>query len=53
MRNLSKFTERPLKTNRAIAPPKFVATEKIRILGEPDPKHISTSFVERQNLSVR
>jgi hypothetical protein len=22
-------------------------------LGDPDPKHISTSFVERQNLSVR
>jgi len=31
----------------------FKATEKIRQIGDPDPKHISTSFIERQNLTVR
>jgi IS1 family transposase len=35
------------------SPAEFLATEKIRILGDPDPKHISTSFVERQNLTMR
>ena len=28
-------------------------TEKVTVLGNPDPKHISTSFVERQNLTMR
>src|SRR6202040_3823164 len=28
-------------------------THKHRIEGKPDPKHVSTSFVERQNLSMR
>ena len=41
------------KDESRYSPAQFVATEKIRVLGDPDPKHISTSFVERQNLSVR
>jgi hypothetical protein len=28
-------------------------TEKIEVLGTPDPKHISTSYIERQNLTMR
>jgi IS1 family transposase len=35
------------------SPAAFLATEKIRVLGDPDPKHISTSYVERQNLTMR
>jgi IS1 family transposase len=27
--------------------------EKVEVLGAPDPKHISTSYVERQNLTMR
>jgi IS1 family transposase len=38
---------------RRYSPAKFVAAEKIRILGDPDPAHISTSYVERQNLTMR
>src|ERR1700682_1671593 len=38
---------------RRYSPASFVAAEKIRVLGNPDPRHISTSFIERQNLSVR
>jgi 3-methyladenine DNA glycosylase/8-oxoguanine DNA glycosylase len=30
-----------------------IACETHRIAGNPDPKHISTSYIERQNLSVR
>jgi IS1 family transposase len=35
------------------SPAEFKTTEKIRVLGDPDPKHISTSYVERQNLTMR
>jgi hypothetical protein len=35
------------------SPPRVVSVEKEVIIGEPDPKLISTSLVERQNLSIR
>jgi IS1 family transposase len=35
------------------SPPKCVGTEISVIRGNPDPQHISTSFVERQNLTMR
>lgn len=35
------------------SPAQFVGTEKIRVIGQPKAKHISTSFVERQNLTMR
>lgn len=35
------------------SPAKFLATEKIVVMGEPDTRHISTSYVERQNLTMR
>ena len=35
------------------SPAKFIATEKIRVLGNPDPMYISTSYVERHNLTMR
>ena len=34
-------------------PPDFITTQEIVIAGRPDRKHISTSFVERQNLTMR
>jgi len=40
-------------TEARYSPADFLATEKIRVLGDPDPKHISTSYVERQNLTMR
>jgi IS1 family transposase len=30
-----------------------VGCQRVHIIGNPDPKHISTSFVERQNLTMR
>jgi IS1 family transposase len=35
------------------SPTKCVSCESKVVMGSPDPKHISTSFVERQNWSVR
>ncbi len=34
-------------------PGKCVGTRKERFEGSPDPKHVSTSYVERQNLTMR
>ena len=35
------------------SPAECVAAEKVWVQGNPDPKHISTSYVERQNLTMR
>lgn len=35
------------------SPPDVIECRPIEITGKPDPKHISTSFVERQNLTMR
>jgi IS1 family transposase len=35
------------------SPAKCLGARKASITGEPDPKHISTSYVERQNLTMR
>ena len=35
------------------SPPKVVAAKRTPIMGGPDPKHISTSLIERQNLTMR
>src|SRR5262249_6508005 len=35
------------------SPPQCIAVSGRRIEGKPDPRHISTSFVERQNWTVR
>lgn len=38
---------------RRYSPPEVIATETYEIMGKPDPKHVSTSFAERQNLTMR
>jgi IS1 family transposase len=35
------------------SPPECVGCDKLPKIGNPDPKHISTSYVERQNLTMR
>jgi hypothetical protein len=36
-----------------VSPPECIGIRKMRIKGKPDPKHASTSFAERQNLTMR
>ena len=38
---------------RRYSPSECVGTRKHTITGSPDPKHISTSYAERQNLTMR
>jgi len=35
------------------SPPRMISSDKEELIGLPEERHISTSFVERQNLSVR
>jgi hypothetical protein len=35
------------------SPPSMIGSEREVLIGNPDSDHVSTSFVERQNLSVR
>lgn len=41
------------RDEKRYSPAQCIGAEKKVILGRPDPKHISTSFVERQNLTMR
>lgn len=51
---LVKIYGEPPKTDQVrYSPAQIVAAERKRIEGSPDPKHISTSIVERHNLSIR
>jgi IS1 family transposase len=43
----------PEKTERRYSPPEFVSCRAVVRKGAPDPAHISTSYVERQNLTMR
>jgi IS1 family transposase len=35
------------------SPPVCIGAKKRRVEGDPDPRHVSTSYVERQNLTMR
>ena len=38
---------------RRYSPPECIGTQRTKVTGNPDPKHVSTSYVERQNLTMR
>jgi IS1 family transposase len=51
---ITKVFASELNTGRGrYSPPSMVGAEKERLIGQPDEAAISTSYVERQNLSVR
>jgi hypothetical protein len=35
------------------SPAEYIGGKVVPIIGHPDPNHVSTSFVERQNLTMR
>jgi IS1 family transposase len=43
----------PARTAGRYSPPECIGTRKRLISGMPDKKHVSTSYVERQNLTMR
>ncbi len=50
---LVKIYGEPLEGRRRYSPPKLVGTNKMPVMGNPDAKNISTSYAERQNLTMR
>ena len=50
---LQKIYGADLQGEKRYSPAKCIGAEKREITGNPDPKHISTSYVERQNLTMR
>jgi IS1 family transposase len=47
------YESMPSGEQRKYSPVEYIGTEVKRISGNPDKKYISTSFVERQNLTMR
>jgi len=41
------------ESEKRYSPSEIIDTERQFIMGDPDPKHISTSYIERQNLTLR
>jgi IS1 family transposase len=50
---LQKIYGAPEESDRAYSPAVCIGADMKTISGNPDPKHVSTSFVERQNLTMR
>lgn len=50
---LVKIYENDHEGQKRYSPAQFIETEKQAIIGHPDPEHISTSYAERQNLTMR
>jgi IS1 family transposase len=43
----------PTEDQKRYSPAKCIGVERQVVLGDPDPAHVSTSYVERQNLTMR
>ena len=41
------------EAEKRYSPAKCIGTEAHTIVGQPDPAHVSTSYVERQTLTIR
>jgi len=50
---LIKLYGNPAQPDTRYSPGVCIGTESVQVIGNPDPKHISTSYVERQNLTMR
>lgn len=50
---LVKLYGQPVDEARRYSPARILGVQAATISGDPNPKHISTSYIERQNLTVR
>jgi len=50
---LVKIYEETPHAKGRYSPARYISARKTQIEGDPDPKHVSTSFAERNNLNVR
>lgn len=50
---LVKLYGQTAEGQRRYSPPQIIGTETFCCTGNPDPKHVSTSYVERANLTMR
>jgi len=50
---LEKIYGQPVEGQKRYSPPECIGTVRRRVSGDPDPTHVSTSYVERQNLTMR
>ena len=50
---LIKIYGSALEEEKRYSPAKIIDTERKKIMGNPDPNYISTSYAERQNLTMR
>ena len=50
---LQKIYGAPSENDKRYSPAKCIGCDMKVVSGDPDPKHVSTSFVERQNLTMR
>jgi len=50
---LIKLYGNPAQPDTRYSPGVCIGTESVPVIGNPNPKHISTSYVERQNLTMR
>ncbi len=50
---LVKLYGKPPEGDVRYSPMQCIGTRRTKIHGDPDPAHVSTSFVERQNLTMR
>jgi hypothetical protein len=50
---IHKFYEAEPVGRGRYSPPHVVGAERTAIVGNPDPAHINTSYIERQNLTMR
>lgn len=50
---LQKIYGAPTENHARYSPAKCIGCDMKTVSGNPDPKHVSTSYVERQNLSMR
>lgn len=50
---LIKLYGAPSGSDTKYSPAKYNGTKRERVVGNPDPKHVSTSYSERQDLTMR